>query len=48
MKIAAFQHHGQPGVGLVSSDLLSLQPFDLPLGQRELGAQQVIELQVRG
>ncbi len=48
MKIAAFQHHGQPGVGLVSSDMLSLQPFDLPLTQRKLGAQNLIELQVRG
>ena len=48
MKIAAFLHHGRPGVGLVSSDLLSLQPFDLPLPQRELGAQQLIELQARG
>ena len=48
MKIAAFQQHGQVGVGLVSSDLLSLQPFDLPLAQRELGAQHVIELLVRG
>ncbi|MCY7371124.1 MAG: fumarylacetoacetate hydrolase family protein [Polaromonas sp.] len=48
MKIAAFLHQGQPGCGLVSPDMLSVQPFDLPLAQRELGAQSLIELQVRG
>ncbi len=48
MKIAAFQHQGQPGVGLVSSDLLSVQPFDLPLAERQLGAQSLIDLQVGG
>ena len=48
MKIAAFHHQGQPGVGLVSSDLQQIQPFDLPLAQRQAGALAVIEMQARG
>lgn len=48
MKIVAFTHNGQSGVGLVSSDLLQVQPFDLPQAQRELGALPIVEMQVRG
>ena len=48
MKIVAFHHNGQPGVGLVSSDLQEIQPFDLPLAQREGGALALIEMQARG
>ena len=48
MKIAAFHHHGQPGVGRVSADLQQIQPFDLPLAQREGGALALIEIQARG
>ena len=48
MKIAAFNHQGQPGVGLVSSDLKSVQPFDLSLAERELGALPIIERQAKG
>ena len=48
MKIAAFNHQGQPGVGLVSSDLKSVQPFDLSLVERELGALPIIERQAKG
>jgi len=48
MKIAAFTHQGQPHVGQVSADLLSVTPWDLPLAERELGAQGIIERQVRG
>jgi 2-keto-4-pentenoate hydratase/2-oxohepta-3-ene-1,7-dioic acid hydratase in catechol pathway len=43
MKIAAFLHQGQPGVGIVSADLASVQPFDLSLPERSLGALPVIE-----
>ena len=43
MKIAAFHHQGQPGVGLVAADLASVQPFDLSLPERALGALPVIE-----
>jgi 2-keto-4-pentenoate hydratase/2-oxohepta-3-ene-1,7-dioic acid hydratase in catechol pathway len=43
MKIAAFLHQGQPGVGIVSADLTSVQPFDLSAAERALGALPVIE-----
>lgn len=48
MKIVAFRHNGQPGVGLVSADLQSVQPFDLRQAQRELGGLPVIEMLARG
>ncbi|MDO9361118.1 MAG: fumarylacetoacetate hydrolase family protein [Polaromonas sp.] len=48
MKIAAFLQDAQPGVGIVSTDLKQVQPFDLPLAQRELGALPVIEMLARG
>lgn len=48
MKIVAFRQNSQPGVGLVSPDLQSVQPFDLPEAQRELGALPVIEMLARG
>jgi 2-keto-4-pentenoate hydratase/2-oxohepta-3-ene-1,7-dioic acid hydratase in catechol pathway len=43
MKIAAFLHQGQPGVGIVSADLASVQPFELSAAERSLGALPVIE-----
>ena len=43
MKIAAFLHQGQPGVGIVSADLASVQPFELSAAERALGALPVIE-----
>ena len=43
MKIAAFLHQGQPGVGIVSADLASVQPFELRAAERTLGALPVIE-----
>ncbi|GAB3467659.1 fumarylacetoacetate hydrolase family protein [Polaromonas eurypsychrophila] len=48
MKIVAFRQNSQPGVGLVSPDLQSVQPFDLSQAQRELGALPVIEMLARG
>lgn len=48
MKIAAFIHNGQTGVGLVSSDASHVQPFDLSAAERELGALTLIERQARG
>ena len=38
MKIAAYNHHGEPGVGLVSDDLKQLRPLDLPARLRTQGA----------
>lgn len=48
MKIVAYRQNGQPGVGLVSADLLQVQPFDLPQAQCEQGALALIEMQARG
>ena len=48
MKIVAFHHNGQPGVGIVSADLQQIEPFDMPLAQREGGALALIEMQARG
>ncbi len=48
MKIIAFQQNGAAGVGLVSSDLQHIQPFDMPQAQRELGALPIIEMLARG
>lgn len=48
MKIAAFQHYGHSGVGLVSADLQLVQPFDLPIAVRVLGALPIVEMQTRG
>lgn len=45
MKIVAFHHHGQPGVGLLSADAQSISPFDLSAAQRALGALPVVEMQ---
>jgi 2-keto-4-pentenoate hydratase/2-oxohepta-3-ene-1,7-dioic acid hydratase in catechol pathway len=48
MKIAAFLHQGQPGVGIVSADLASVQPFDMSAAERALGALPVIERLAEG
>jgi len=48
MKIAAFLYQGQPGVGIVSADLASVQPFDMSAAERALGALPVIERLAEG
>ena len=48
MKIVAYHLHGQPGVGLVSTDLQQIQPFDLPESLRALGGLPIIEMLSRG
>jgi 2-keto-4-pentenoate hydratase/2-oxohepta-3-ene-1,7-dioic acid hydratase in catechol pathway len=48
MKIAAYHLNGQPGVGLVSSDLQQIQPFAMSPSELELGALSIIERQSRG
>ena len=48
MKIVAFHHNGQPGVGRVSGGLQQIEPFVMPLAQREAGALALIEMQARG
>ncbi len=43
MKIAAYLQQGRPGVGIVSSDLLSVVPLDLPTAELAWGALPLIE-----
>ena len=48
MKIVVYRSQGQAGVGLVSSDLKTVTPFDLPAQQRALGALPIIEALASG
>src|SRR5690349_13921995 len=48
MKIAAYNHQGQPAVGLVSADLKEVRPLDVPAHLRAFGALPVIEALARG
>ncbi|RYX96465.1 MAG: FAA hydrolase family protein [Comamonadaceae bacterium] len=48
MKFVAFHHNGQPGVGLLSSDGFMVEPFDMPVHQRPLGALPLIEMLADG
>ena len=48
MRIAAFFYQDQPHVGLVSQDLNTVTPFDLPLADRELGALTLVDALSRG
>jgi 2-keto-4-pentenoate hydratase/2-oxohepta-3-ene-1,7-dioic acid hydratase in catechol pathway len=48
MRIAAYIHQNQPGVGLVSADLKEVRPIELQAHQRALGALPLIEAMARG
>ncbi|WP_313369573.1 fumarylacetoacetate hydrolase family protein [Achromobacter animicus] len=48
MRIASFLMNGEPGVGLVSDDGLSVAPLALDAAGRHLGAQAVIDLLTAG
>ena len=48
MKIAAFRHQGQAGVGRVSADGRQIEPFQLPAAELALGALPVVEALVAG
>ena len=48
MKFVAFHHNGQPGVGLLSNDATMVEPFDIPVHQRALGALPIIEMLAEG
>jgi 2-keto-4-pentenoate hydratase/2-oxohepta-3-ene-1,7-dioic acid hydratase in catechol pathway len=48
MKIAAYLDQGQPGVGIVSSDLQTVLPLQLPAADLLRGALPVIELMANG
>ena len=47
MKIAAYLDQGRPGVGIVSSDLLSVLPLELSAADAALGALAMVELHGR-
>jgi 2-keto-4-pentenoate hydratase/2-oxohepta-3-ene-1,7-dioic acid hydratase in catechol pathway len=48
MKIAAFLDQGRPGVGIVSPDLQSILPLELPPSERVRGALPIVELLTEG
>lgn len=48
MKIAAFRHQGQPGVGRISADGRMVEPFQMPADQAALGALPLVEAQAAG
>jgi 2-keto-4-pentenoate hydratase/2-oxohepta-3-ene-1,7-dioic acid hydratase in catechol pathway len=48
MRIASYLNHDEPAVGLVSADLKSVRPYELPARQRMLGALPLIEAAARG
>lgn len=48
MRIAAYIHQNQPGVGLVSADLKEIRPIELQAHQRALGALPLVEAMARG
>lgn len=48
MKIAAYIHQGEPGVGVVSPNLTSLRPVELPPRLRPMGALPLVEALARG
>jgi hypothetical protein len=43
MRIAAYIHQNQPGVGLVSADLNEVRPFELQAHQCALGALPLVQ-----
>lgn len=48
MKIAAYTHQGQPGVGRVSADGLQIEPFQVAAAEAALGALPLVEAQAAG
>lgn len=48
MKIAAYTHQGQPGVGRVSADGRQVEPFQLSAAEAALGALPIVEAQAAG
>ena len=48
MRVAAYRHQGQPGVGRVSADGRTIEPFQLSAEQAALGALPIVEAQAAG
>ena len=48
MRVAAYRHDGQPGVGRVSADGRQVEPFQLSAAELALGALPIVEAQAAG
>ena len=48
MRVAAYRHNGQPGVGRVSGDGRQVVPFQLSAAELALGALPIVEAQAAG
>lgn len=48
MRVAAYIHNGQPGVGRVSADGRQVEPFQLAAAELALGALPIVEAQAAG
>lgn len=48
MKIAAYRYQGQQGVGRISADARSIEPFQLSAAEAALGALPLVEAQAAG
>jgi 2-keto-4-pentenoate hydratase/2-oxohepta-3-ene-1,7-dioic acid hydratase in catechol pathway len=48
MRVAAYIHNGQPGVGRVSADGRQVEPFQLSAAELALGALPIVEAQAAG
>ncbi|MCC2676491.1 MAG: hypothetical protein K0R58_3438 [Ramlibacter sp.] len=48
MRVAAYIHNGQPGVGRVSADGRNVEPFQLSAAELALGALPIVEAQAAG
>jgi 2-keto-4-pentenoate hydratase/2-oxohepta-3-ene-1,7-dioic acid hydratase in catechol pathway len=48
MRVAAYRHNGQPGVGRVSADGRQVEPFQLSAAELALGALPIVEAQAAG
>jgi 2-keto-4-pentenoate hydratase/2-oxohepta-3-ene-1,7-dioic acid hydratase in catechol pathway len=48
MRLAAYRHQGQPGIGRVAADGLSIAPFQVPTAELALGVLPLVEALVAG
>lgn len=48
MRVAAYIHNGQPGVGRVLADGRQVEPFQLPAAELALGALTIVQAQAAG
>lgn len=48
MRVLAYRHQGQPGVGRLSADGRQVEPFQLPAGEAALGVLPLVDAQAAG